>query len=383
MNCNEVLKKITRDLYRKRPCMAPDLRTNYRIEHVNGGLLCDLWFLTVGCMHDAGGGCTMCNYGKGRSHVEWNVIRNELRAIVEKLPWEFEDFLLTPSGSMLDEREVTSEMREDLVDILRGVKSKRFLIETRVDTITDSGLDFLEHVMPFADKYVEIGVESSDDWVLKHCVNKGAAFGQFKEVVKKLHARGICVTANIGIGFPFMSERASIHSAVRSVRDTFEAGADSIVLFPYHVKEGTMLEEMYQQHLYRCVSLWSLVELLNSFSEETLERIQISWYKDYFGKKRSYIQNSPVTCMKCQEVVIKELDAYRDSQNPDVIRRLAAFPCECRERWRKKIETEPEEIQIGQVEEAYRRLARLHTIDESFLDRELHILREEISGGKK
>ena len=111
---NQVLKKITKKIYDMRPQMPPDKRTHYRIERANGGLLCDLWFLTRGCMHDAGGGCTMCNYGKASDVIEQERMLAELHSLVRRFPWEFEDFLLTPSGSMLDEREVPEALREKL-----------------------------------------------------------------------------------------------------------------------------------------------------------------------------------------------------------------------------------------------------------------------------
>ena len=107
MNTNNVLRQITYEIYKQRPVMPEKMRTNYRIERANGGLLCDLWFLTVGCIHDAQGGCVMCNYGKGSGAVYWDKILGELKRIMKRLTLEFEDFLLTPSGSMLDEREVS------------------------------------------------------------------------------------------------------------------------------------------------------------------------------------------------------------------------------------------------------------------------------------
>ena len=46
MNTNNVLRQITYEIYKQRPVMPEKMRTNYRIERANGGLLCDLWFLT-------------------------------------------------------------------------------------------------------------------------------------------------------------------------------------------------------------------------------------------------------------------------------------------------------------------------------------------------
>jgi len=377
MDSNRVLRQITYKIYQSRNIMPHSMRTNYRIERANGGFLCDLWFLTVGCVHDACGGCVMCNYGKGNGQIDQEHILSELKKIVEELPWEFEDFLLTPSGSMLDEREVSLDMREELIKILKKIQAKRFIIETRADSISDSGIDFLKRAVPMADKYIEIGLESSNDWILKHCINKNSTFQIFKDAVKKIHDNGLYVTANIGIGAPFISERAAITDAIQSIRDVLDMGVDSVVVFPYHVKKGTLLDVMYQNGMYQCVSLWALVEVLKSFSEEILQKIQISWYKDYFGEEKSYIYQSPGTCPICEKKVMKELDRYRDTQDADIIYNLAEYSCDCRRAWQEQLLRQDSHISLENVENTYRRLAEMYHIEQELLEQELAEMKKE------
>ena len=367
MNTNNVLRQITYEIYKQRPVMPEKMRTNYRIERANGGLLCDLWFLTVGCIHDAQGGCVMCNYGKGSGAVNWDKILSELKRIVERLPWKFEDFLLTPSGSMLDEREVSKSMREDLCRILQGIKTKRFIIESRADTISAEGLDFVKKAVPDAEKYIEIGVESSENWILKHCINKNTTYEMFQEAVRKIHDAGMYVTANIGLGYPFMSEKAAVSHTVRSIKDVLNDGADSVVLFPYHIKKGTLLHVLSENGMYSCVSFWSLAEVLGHFSEEELSRIQISWYKDYFGEEKSYICSSPGTCSNCEREVMKELDEYRETQDPEIIKKLRDYPCHCHAEWERQMDRENGWIDIERTEEQYRKLAEIYQTDPKLL----------------
>ena len=377
MNTNNVLRQITYEIYKQRPVMPERMRTNYRIERANGGLLCDLWFLTIGCIHDAQGGRVMCNYGKGSGAVHWDKILNELKKIVECLPWEFEDFLLTPSGSMLDEREVSKSMREDLCGILKEIKTKRFIIESRADTISEEGLEFVKKVVPDAEKYIEIGVESSDNWILKHCINKNTTYEMFQEVVQKIHDADMYVTANIGLGYPFMSEKAAIINTVRSIRDVLNDGADSVVLFPYHIKKGTLLNVLSEKGMYNCVSFWSLVEVLGHFSETELSKIQISWYKDYFGEEKSYICSSPGTCLYCERKVLKALDKYRESQDPEIIKRLREYPCFCHGEWKKQMDRENGRIDIDRTVEEYRKLAEIYQTDRQMLEQEIGIMKDE------
>lgn len=379
MKYNLLLKKFAYEAYRARPVLPPSQRTNYRIERVNGGLLCDLWFLTAGCTHDASGGCVMCNYGKNNAPVtqaEEDRILEELRRIVSKLPWDFEDFLLTSSGSLLDPREVSPRMREGLLDILKPVRAKRLIIETRAETVTDEGLRFLKQFAPGNEKYVEIGLESSNDWVLQHCLNKGSFFADFCGAVQRIHAHGLCVTANVGLGFPFMSERASIEHAAQSVRDAFQVGADSVVLLPYHVKQGTLMDVMFRHGMYQCVSLWSLVEVLHRFPEEA-DRLQISWYKDYFGPEYSFIRSSPRTCPSCAGDVMEELDRYRNDPCRARIDHLSEYPCVCHEAWQMAMDAQQPEVDLRRVEALYRRLAEVISVEPSLLERELSRLKHE------
>lgn len=374
---NVVLKQMAYQLYQNRPVMPENYRTHYRIERVNGGFLCDLWFLTRGCTHDAQGGCTMCNYGKSQGEVEWEQILEELEMIVKRLPWEFEDFMLTPSGSMLDEREVPCELRNRLSGLLGKIRTKRFIVETRADTITNDGLDYLRTVVPKADKYIEIGVESSNAWILKHCVNKGIVFEDFCNAVEMVHQKGMYVTANVGLGQPFLDERASVMDAIHTIEDVLENGADSVVLFPYHIKKGTLLEVMHDKGMYECVSLWSLVRVLEHFSEKDLEKIQISWYKDYFGKERSSIMNSPCTCKKCNANVMKLLDSYRDSQNRTVVEKLSIYNCSCKKKWEEKLKKQCLYPELDHIEKMYRELACSFGIDMNLLNKQIKDMRWE------
>lgn len=377
MNCNMVLRDITRQIYNDRKAMPCNQRTNYRIERVNGGLLCDLWFLTTGCIHDRAGGCTMCNYGKTVGKIEQDRIIDELRNIMTHLPFEFEDFLLTPSGSMLDEREVPPEMRDALVHLLKGLRTKRFIVESRVDTITPSSLNFMRTILPETEKYIEIGVESSNDWVSKYCINKNATYSQFQNAAKLIHEYGIHVTANVGIGAPFLSERAAIYDSIQSIRDVMRDGADSVVVFPYHIKSGTLLEVLHQQGLYQCVSLWALIKVLSSFTSDELSNIQISWYKDYYGSEHSNIMYSPDTCPNCHDKVLNLLDKFRDTQSPETLKELNSISCACRMQWEKKIQNESNTVELDRVKAQYIKIADQYSIRRDCVEKELKVMQSE------
>ena len=125
------------------------------------------------------------------------------------------------------------------------------------------------------------------------------------------------------------------------------------------------------------MSFWSLAEVLGHFSETELSKIQISWYKDYFGEEKSYICGSPGTCLNCEREVLKELDEYRETQNPEIIRKLRKYPCLCHAEWKKRMERENGRVDIERTEEEYRKLAKIYNIDLQLLEQEIGIMKDE------
>ena len=134
---------------------------------------------------------------------------------------------------------------------------------------------------------------------------------------------------------------------------------------------------MAEHSMYHCVSLWALTEVLGAFSPEELTKIQISWYKDYFGEKRSFILQSPETCPVCGRQVMELLDQYRDTQDAQIVLKLKTYPCRCREKWREDLNRQDPDIRMDQVEQAYRKLAEIFSVDQELLEQELNSMRRE------
>ena len=168
---NPILRRIMAEIYRKRTPLPKENLTNVRMERVRDQAFCEIWFMTPGCSHDALGGCTMCNYGKGCAVTATEVL-NELRLRIEALPHRLQELIVTPTGSMLDEREVPAALREQIFQLLRRQGCRDFFVETRADTITPEKLESMKHHVRAERLHIEIGVECCQDWVLRNCINK-------------------------------------------------------------------------------------------------------------------------------------------------------------------------------------------------------------------
>ena len=378
-NTNMALKSFCQQTRANRRQMPIEQRVKTRVEHVGNGVFCNLWFLTTGCLHDAKGGCVMCNYGSNNApfcETDEDALLSEIELNLNTLPKRIDDLLFSPSGSILDLHEVSESFRKKLLTLSGRLRADRVLFETRADTIDENGLEFLRELSPESDRFIEIGLESSNDWILKHCLNKGATFESFCRAVDLAHRNGFRIIANVGLGYPFMSERASIKYSVQAVFDALNAGADSVVLFPYHIKHATLLSALHELKLYHCVSLWSLVDALIK-SKVDSRRIQISWYKDYYGKDFSDIIVSPTTCQYCKKTMMDSLDEFRNHPSEQLLNQIMDSTCNCKDSWQNRLNNQQPDIDVDYVEKVYRSLAEAFPLSNDLLEKEIATMRRE------
>ena len=369
---NAVLKKVMQKVYNDRKPLKREIISQIRTETVNDGAFCEVWFMTKGCTHDAEGGCTMCNYGKGYDVDEAAVVQ-ELAAQIGNLPEKLQELIVTPSGSMLDDAEVSEAMRKRIFGLLNHTQCEDFYIETRADSITREKLESLRGCVNAKRFNIEIGAESCDDWILRNCINKKLTCQDLQEAVDMIHAARMYVYLNIGIGIPFLTERCSIEYAKRSIRKAFAMGCDKVVLFPYHVKPGTLLWWLWKHGLYSCCSLWAIPEVLSAFTADELERIHISWYRNYYTDK-SKIASSPAVEEENLEQVLLLLDEYKNHPGIDSLTPLLEWQSKGKRQWTRKMKEQSPEIEPDRVRRLYTLLANGFGISGEELDKEWKIM---------
>ncbi len=366
---NQVLRIIMRKIYEERMLLPEYPRTEVRYEKVQDGVLSDVWFMTPGCSHDRAGGCTMCNYGKGHN-VCYTEILQDLKTQIETLPKNLQELIVNSTGSMLDEQEVPHKLLVEVLKILGSVTTTDFLIETRADTVSAEKLDLLKQYIHAKHIFIEMGVENCNDWILRNCVNKNMDMETLRQALEIIHSKDIYACANIGIGIPFLNERMNIQAAADSVKIALEMGFDSIVLFPYHIKPGTLSDYLQRQGEYQCCSLWALIEILDLFSPELLEKIHISWYRNYYNDPKKVIL-SPDTCDNCREKVLDALDAYKNYPGEKARRNLSSFTCKCRDVWKQKILSQPMDINLDEIFTLYRQLGFEFAVPKEIVEEEI------------
>lgn len=373
---NQFLKTVMKTIYMQRRSLATEPITVVRHEVADGKPMCEVWFMTKGCEYDRRGGCVMCNYGKGHN-VGSETVLLRLKNSFNELPEENYNLVVNPSGSFLDENEVRRELRQGIYDLLDNISFESLTVESRADIVTPPLLKELRERYPERRVSVEIGVETMNPWLLRNAVNKGTTIEKIKKAVDMVHdARLLCV-ANIGLGLPFINERVNINTAYQSIIRALDIGFDSVILFPYHVKPGTLLDVMYADGRYKCVSLWAIASVLKALPAEVILRTNISWYRNYYTDK-SKIISSPQTCPKCEEKVLQLLDEYKAMPSADILEKLDDFKCDCHREWEEEIENQSDKIDFSRVESDYRFIEEYFQTEKSLLKNELRSMEENL-----
>lgn len=368
---NTFLSKLGIILRERRPLTPTDLEYTILSKEGQRHLYAYICFRTRGCRFDHLGQCVMCDYWRSAPidpEAMKTACRNALDALIE-VP---EVLQVTPSGSMFDEWEVPGDVRRELFSMVAEIGCEKYICETRPEFVTPQVLREMRSIMPGKELGIEIGLESSDPWVLEYVLGKSSIplarlneglrtgtptsdserGGQFNKIpsyygraVKDAHMESIEVFTNILLGAPFLSVSEAVEDTIRSVRWAFEKGADYCIVFPLHVKPWTIVHRLWEMGHYASPSLWSLVEVLWRLGCETADRTFISWYQpQYTAKHREMGKRSddwPHTCSRCEGEVLSLLDEYRGHGGFEIIERLYWFPCPCKDEWRRSMAVPP------------------------------------------
>lgn len=338
---NLFLEQVMRKVREHRPLLPKSKAFYNRFESVRAGTFAEVWFMTRGCSWDHQGGCTMCNYGRGED-LNADEIVDAVQAALDDLKREIDELLVSPSGGMLDSAEVPISTRRRIYGLVREFPSKKFLIETRCETITEDAVKELVEAVPDRKLGIEVGLESSCAWIQRFCVNKGSHPDNFRKAAAIARRFDVDFYANVALGTAFLSVAEAIDDCCASVRWALSNGATNAIVFPLHVKPYTLLNRMFDEKLYRPPSLWSLVEVLRELGPELQGHTEIAWYRSYYDDP-SKIMLSPTTCPQCIDRVLDLLDGYRATQSSAYVDQLSAITCSCKDSWRRELAASPQQ----------------------------------------
>ncbi len=264
----------------------------------------------------------MCGYGRDTSpNATLDDLIEQFRFALERIDGARVVKIFT-SGSFLDPQEIPEDFRRFVYGVLEG-RVDRLIIESRPEFVTEIVAEELSSLS--FEVEVGIGLETADDFVREHCINKGFSFEDFRRSAKILKDHGIRVKVYLLLKPPFLSEREAIEDVLKSV-DAVRGLVDVVSINPTNVQKGTYVEMLWRNGLFRPPWLWSAVEVLrNAKMEAICDPVA-------YGKSRG-----PHNCGRCDSDVANAIREFSLTQDPSV---FDSLECGCLKIWEKVLELE-------------------------------------------
>lgn len=322
----------------------PDVPTTFNYSIKQYGNVINFWFRTQGCKYTKNGygGCLVCDYSSSSQppvDEQIKYIKQGLDEIKKMTPY----ILINASGSFFDNNEVPKNVRVAIYNKLSQYKELGLILETLLETITENKLINIREILKTQTIHIEFGVESCNLLFQKYSVNKkNLNLNSLNSKIKLIHKYNMSSVANVLVGLPFLSEKEIIDESVKTIHKIIDLGISYIVVFPVNIKPYTTLYWLYKNNLYKNISLWSYIEVLNQIESKYLTKIELSWYQNRKSNNSLYKDGfrTPITCKKCNDKVLSLLDSftYNSNNREETLFKINSINCECKQKWYEKLE---------------------------------------------
>lgn len=324
-------------------------------------------FTATGCHHRLGGGCLLCDYGICPDATSERIL-GDVRQLLDRLAARppVPLFGLFTSGSVLDPRELSPDLRDRLVDLAIGLPGLDELhIESRPEFVSDAVIAELATRLRRRNirLAVGLGLESTSDLVRDVCVHKRAGTRAYQRAIDVLHGNGATAVVNLILKPPLLTEAESIDDARRSIAEAWQMGANFIVLFAGNVKVGTFAHTLAGLDLpypcrYRPPHLRSVAEVVGALEPDLCRRVLLHGISAEVP-----VQRYAEACPRCEPALLRAIETF-NRRSPDT--EIRALPrCSCYDEFLSQDEDSARPLDLGALE---RRLKRI----EAALRRAIH-----------
>lgn len=266
----------------------------------------------------------MCGFWEDTNpRIKGPDIEAQVQTFISEFP-KGEVLKIFTSGSFLDNLEIE---RESQIKIMKDVMEHYDYI------IIESRPEFIERSINYIKQYsgrlqIAIGLESSNQEILKYSINKNYTFEDFKRASEILRENGISVRTYVLLKPPFLTEGEAIRDSIKTIMDVLPF-SDIISLNPLNVQKGTYVEMLYKQGRFRPPYLWSVIEVLLKTKNDKVPVISLITGS---GKKRG-AHNGHI----CDEKFSVAIRKYSETWDYSYLENLN---CECREDWNNFVKIE-------------------------------------------
>ena len=207
----------------------------------------------LGCPND----CVFCNQ-KSISGQKSNMTKEKAKKIIDDYLRSIKDEeaeieIAFFGGSFTAiEKEKQEELLEAAYEFVKNKQIQSIRISTRPDYIDKEKLKLLKK---YGVKTIELGVQSTNDYILKKC-KRGHTFEDVKKASKLIRMHGFVLGHQMMIGLPESTKIDELNTA----KDLAKLKPKIVRLYPVLVIKGTELEKEYQNGEYEPIPLSQAVE---------------------------------------------------------------------------------------------------------------------------
>lgn len=321
------LPQLVTQLRDVRPANPREYISTWTEKDVLDGKVVDAWviiFRTRGCYWARKSGCSMCGYV---NDVAVEVAPADLEVQLEKVLSRHagQPFVkVYTSGNFFDEHEVFPEVRRQILKEL-GARCEKVMVETLSHLVRREPL---EEGMRHAGKFeIALGLESANDVVLRHAVNKFWGLREHVRAAHLAHEVGATVKSYLLLKPPFLTEREAIEDAVETAH-AVDPVSDTISINPMNVQRNTVVDHLFRRAEYRPPWLWSVAEVLRRCRDL---RALVKSHPTAGGMRRG-----AHNCGECDRSFLAAIE----DRSLGIEDRLDNLACHCREEWEDLLELE-------------------------------------------
>lgn len=278
-------------------------------------------FRTKGCSWSEEDGCLMCGYHTASNPlIEYGKLGEQLKVALSKYNGEKIVKIYT-SGSFLHDHEIPLDTGRN---ILESFDAEKVIIESRPEYVDGS---VLETYSSLAGKLeVAMGLESTNDFILRNCINKGFTYDDYRRAADTIISSGCDLRTYLLFKPPFLTESEAIDDLTESISKV-SSGCNTVSINPMNVQKDTLVEKLWYRKEYRPPWIWSLFRSV--IDAEFHGDIVIS--RAGVGSRRG-----AHNCGDCDELLIDNLDEFNLTQDKTILEDSFDL-CQCTERWRSHL----------------------------------------------
>ena len=285
---------------------------------------------TTGCSWARKSGCTMCGY---ISDTCDEVGEKELSAQLEVASQRYEGqpyVKIFTSGSLLNPEEIPPSFARELLEFF-SARAQKVCIETRAEFVNGKSVRWLSELPARIE--VAMGVESTNDRIRQHILNKNMSMDDYIRASRVLRDLGLKVKTYLLLKPPLLSERESVEDCTRSVLDVLPY-TDSISVNPVNVQRHTLVDYLHHRGFYRPPWYYSLQEVFVRCSKAADGYGTRLMSAPSGGGSRRGIHN----CSLCDERYAEAIKAV--SLGITGVEVFDRIDCRCRAAWQCDMDTQ-------------------------------------------